>query len=152
MLEITFKEEVAAKRLRLVVTDFANEPLNLRGVTVTRAAQKLIFEKPDLKKLLLPIGLYSGNEAVGAPNYELAGRLPVLLTPSPAAASLGEMQPNPSYIAPVPPLHERLPWLVYVVLGAACAVLLAILAVLSLQTIKQHDKAASEKEDSVSAP
>ena len=48
--------------------------------------------------------------------------------------------PNPTYVPPPPTLNEKMPWLVYVVLGVACLVLLAILVSLANQAIRRHDQ------------
>jgi hypothetical protein len=148
LLEISFPE-VIARRLRLVVTDFANEPLQFRNdgglikVKATRCVRKLIFARPDETKVTLPLKLYTGNTNVGAPNFDLAKKLPADLKPPPAltlAEWLDVMRPNPDYQPPPLTLNEQLPWLVYVVLGFACLVLLAILGALARQAIHRHDQ------------
>jgi hypothetical protein len=139
LLEVHFNE-VIARRLRLVVTDFANEPLQLHDVKATYSVRKLIFAKPDGVKVKLPITLYTGNTKVGNPGYVLEQKLPAILKPAPGVVELEEsLAPNPAYQPPPPSLNERMPWLVYVVLGLACAVLLAILAALARQAIRRHD-------------
>ncbi|HZZ80158.1 MAG TPA: hypothetical protein VFE62_16710 [Gemmataceae bacterium] len=138
ILDISFPE-VIAQRLRLVVTDFANEPLQLRSVSATRCVRKLIFPKFDPGKFSEPIRLYTGNTTVNPPNYVLAQKLPPIFHPVPAAVESGELTANPMYQPPPLKLNERMPWLVYVVLGLACAVLLAILGGLARQAIRRHD-------------
>lgn len=144
-LETQF-EEVIARRIRLVVIDKANEPLNIsNNVQATRAVRKLVFEKPDRAKTALPLRLYADNSAVGPPGYvdlrKKLSELPLPWNPAPAIATqAGPAQPNPTYEAPPQPLHERAPWLVHVVLGAASLVLLLILAALVRQAIQRHDQ------------
>jgi len=46
--------------------------------------------------------------------------------------------PSSPQLAPLP-LTERWPWLIYVVLGAACLVLLAILGALARAALARHD-------------
>jgi len=140
-LEARFNE-VFASRLRLVVTDFANERLNLSGnVEATRSVRKLYFEKFDEGKYLLPLRLYVGNPTITPPGYEdLRNKLKTIVRPPAALANVGGVIPNPTYEAPPTPLHERMPWLVYVILGAGSVVLLLILAVLVKQAITRHDQ------------
>jgi hypothetical protein len=140
-LELRFNE-VVARRLRFVVTDFANQPLRLNNVKVTRWARKVIFEKPDEKKYTLPLRLFAGNASATPPGYEdLRKRVPENLKLAPALATIEKSVQNPAYIEPPKPLHEQMPWLVYVVLGAASLVLLIILALLVKQAITRHDAA-----------
>ena len=138
LLEISFPE-VIARRLRLIVTDFANEPLQIRTVQATRCVRNLIIETPDEAKITLPLRLYSGNDKVAGANYVLAQKLPVLLKPVPAVIDAGAVTPNPSYEPPPLTLHQRMPWLVYVVLAIASAVLAVILGGLAVQAIRRHD-------------
>jgi hypothetical protein len=137
-LDISF-QEVIARRLRLIVTDFANEPMQLRSVQATRCVRNLIFEKSDETKFVQPFRLYTGNAQADPANYVLAQKLPILLKPRPAVVDAGELGTNPAYQPPPLTLHERMPWLVYVILGFACAVLLAILGGLGRQAIRRHD-------------
>ena len=61
------------------------------------------------------------------------------LDPPLASVELGEWERNPIYVEPPKPWTVRWPWLVYVVLGAACAMLLGLLG---RETIARHDAAA----------
>ena len=118
MLDISF-QEVIARRLRLIVTDFANEPMQIRSAQATRCVRKLIFEKPDESKFTGSFRLYTGNAKADPANYVLAQKLPALLKPPPEVVGAGELDANPTYQPPPLTLHERMPWLVYVVLGFA---------------------------------
>ena len=149
-LDVRFSE-VVAQRLRLVVTDKANPPLQLNRIEATRAVRKLIFARPDAAKSVLPLRLFAGNPSVGAPGYvDFAKSLPEVLKPAPPQATLGGLQPNPSYEPPPKTLQERMPWLVHVVLGLASLVLLVILAALVKQAIARHD--ASRPDPSAASP
>lgn len=138
-LEVRFNE-VVAQRLRLVITDNANQPLNIQNVKATRSVRKLIFAKPEEGKFTLPLRLYTGNPSAGATRYDLVKNLPVLLKPAPSIATLEPGQLNPTYEAPPKTLDQRMPWLVHVVLGAASLILLLILAALARQAIRRHDQ------------
>jgi hypothetical protein len=59
----------------------------------------------------------------------------VVLQPPPVTATVNPRQANPAYQPPTPPLHERQPWLIYLVLGIASAVLLALLILLARQAL-----------------
>jgi hypothetical protein len=139
-LEITFPE-VTARRLRLVVTDFRNQPLDVRSVAYSAPARQVVFEpKPELTQ---PLRLYFGNPNAGAPHYDFAGALPATLKPAPERGSLEGLTRNPEYRPPPKPWTERWPWLVYLVLGSAAAVLLAILGALGREAVRRHDAAAA---------
>jgi hypothetical protein len=147
-LEVRFPE-VVARRLRFVLTDFANPPLQFQNVQVTRSDRQLIFEKPDDKKFTLPLRLYSGNPNVGPANYVLGQKVPAELKPAPPLADLFDGQGNPSYEPPPEPLDKRMPWLVYVALGIACAVLAVILGLLAFQAIRRHDQTQTPTSNAV---
>jgi hypothetical protein len=137
-LEVKFPE-VTARRLRLVVTDFRNEPLDLRSVTYSAPARQVVFEpKPDLAQ---PLRLYFGNPNAGAPHYDFAATLPATFNPAPERGSLEGLTRNPDYRPPPKPWTERWPWLVYVVLGSAAAVLLGVLGALGREAVRHHDAA-----------
>ncbi len=140
-LEARFPE-VVARRFRLVVTDFDNDPLNLTGVQSTSCARQIVFELPAGKGFVPPLRLYYGNPEADAPHYDLERKLPAVLTPAPREAKLGDPETNPDYQPPPQTLGERFPWLIYVVLGAASLGLLTILALLARQAIARADAAA----------
>ncbi len=115
-VRLNFTEQFA-RGLKLTVIDDRNPPLGLNTVTALSAARQVIFDRPGT------VRLYFGNPKALAPNY--------YVTPSRAAPSnrltLGPQQPNPQYRPEAKPLSERAPWLVYVILAGACAMLAAIL-------------------------
>jgi hypothetical protein len=137
-IEVRFPE-VRARRLRLVVTDYRNPPLNLTGVRYSAPARQVILANgPDLSP---PLRLYFGNPNAEPPGYDFAANLPAVLEPPPARGTFGSIEPNPNYQPAPKPWTERWPWLVYVVLGAASLVLLGILAALAREAISRHDAA-----------
>jgi hypothetical protein len=137
-LDVTFPE-VRATRLRLVVTDFANPPLDLQTVTYSAAARQVVFAPPADRALEGPLQLYFGNADATPAEYDFARDLPAELSPAPVEVAVGPRQDNPEYVPPARPLGERLPWLIYVVLGAACMVLVALLGLLARQALRRHD-------------
>ncbi len=138
-LDVYFNE-TQAKRFRFVVTDFANQPLRLNGVQVTRWVRQLVFEEIQGKDFAIPLRLFVGNKNVGSANYDIARKLPIDIKPAPAVVEYADrLVQNPAYQPPPPTIQERMPWLVHVVLGFACVVLCLILGALAKQAIARHD-------------
>lgn len=127
--------EVQARRLRLIVIDSRNAPLNVENASYSAAARQVIFAVPAGSKG--PMRLYSGNERATPPNYVLAGQLPLKMEPG--RVSLDERQSNPDYVAPPRPWTERWPYLADVALGAACVLLGGLLAALARGAVRRHD-------------
>jgi hypothetical protein len=121
---IVFPEQFA-RRVKLTVTDDRNTPLGIYAITGSSAARQVVFEAPNSGSQ--GMRLYYGNPKALAPHYDLAARLPQELTPPPARLVLGAQHENPIYRPEPKPFSERSPWLVYVVLSLACAILAAIL-------------------------
>lgn len=139
-LEIELASEETVRRLRLVVTDHSNPPLTITAVTYTAPVRQMIFA--PTADLAPPLRLYFGQPTASRPQYDFEALLPANLEPAPLRASLGPLQSNPVYQPPPRPLTERWPWLVYVVLGAASLVLLAILLGLAREVLARHDQGA----------
>jgi hypothetical protein len=137
-LVIAFPEAMP-RRLRLVVTDFRNPPLNITAARYTAAARQVIFRPPDDAEGSLR--LYFGNPRAQEPRYDFASTLPATLDPAPLRTDLGVRQANPDYRPPAKPWTERWPWLVYVVLGVASVVLLVLLGLLGREAMARHDAA-----------
>jgi hypothetical protein len=153
-LVVQLPSEVFAQRLRLVVTDYRNPPLNLSGARYIAPARQVVFApaggagfsmggRASLAGFASPLRLYFGNPIAQAPHYDFAANLPANLEPPPARVTLGALAPNPSYNPPPKPWTERHPWLVYVVLGVASLALLGILGVLGREAIHRHDAAVA---------
>jgi hypothetical protein len=114
--------EIQTRFLRLTVADGDNTPLAVSRAAVYGTRRTLLF----------PIAaghtyhLYLGSTAA-PPTYDLAeilSREPA--PPRPAAASLGPLETNPSYVAPLPPRRpwtEEHPALLWGILAAVVAVL-----------------------------
>ena len=115
--------ERRARLLKLIVTDDRNAPLTVKEMVIQAAARQIIFQAgPSTAR---PLRLYYANPKAQAPRYDLAARLPqkAALT----RLRLGPPQGNPIYRPEPKPFSERVPWLVYLVLAIAAAVLAAIL-------------------------
>ncbi|NUQ61922.1 MAG: DUF3999 family protein [Pirellulales bacterium] len=129
--------EVQAARVRLVVLDHGNQPLEIRSASFSAPARQVVFASPER-----PGGdyrLYYGNRDAQAPLYDFARNLSDVLVPPPARASLGERQANPVYLPKPLPLTERWPWLIYMVLGSVSAVLGAVIVGVARRAIAVHD-------------
>ncbi len=129
--------ELTAERLRLVVVDHRNEPLKLQRVRYGASARQVVFAWSN--ELAQPLRLYYGNPQADAPYYDFARTLPTDLEPTPARAALAQREDNPEYVPPQLPLTERLPWLIYVVLGSVSVVLAGLIVAVGRQTIALHD-------------
>src|SRR3954465_12526296 len=67
-LEAAFPE-IKAARLKLVITDYRNPPLDIESVDVVAAARELVFANdPPLKS---PLRLFYGNSQATPPHYDL---------------------------------------------------------------------------------
>jgi len=138
-LTIELQAEVRAQRLRLVVTDFANAPMNPTDVQSAAAVHQVIFALPEGVKYREPLRLYFGNPQASPANYDFAKQLPAALKLPPQKAELGERLVNPRYEPPPLSVAERLPWLIYAMLGLTSAALLAILFILGRGAIQRHN-------------
>ena len=113
-------EERFARRLKLTITDDRNEPLQISSVTALGAARQLVFEAAASGR---PLRLYYGNIKAAAPHYDLDARLPTNTVVPLTRLALGAQRENPLYVPEPKPFSERQPWVVYVVLLGACAIL-----------------------------
>ena len=113
--------ETPAARLRLVVIDHRNQPLQIQDVKVAAPARALIIARSA--ELRGPLRLYFGNPKAEKPSYDFDRNLELPLKPSPARLTPGDRQENPAYQPEPLPLTERLPWLIYVLLGVAVGTL-----------------------------
>jgi hypothetical protein len=123
--------------LKLTVTDDRNPPLAIGAFTAQSAARQVIFEAASAGTG--PIRVYYGNAKAAAPHYDLAARLGKDLSVTPVRLMLGEQRDNPTYSPEPRPFSERFPWLVYVVLCSAAAVLAGIL----LSLVRESGKRAA---------
>jgi hypothetical protein len=135
-LVVTFPETRAA-RLRLLVTDNRNRPLDIQTVSYLAPARQIVFATPSSPA---PLKLYFGYVKAGEPAYDFARNLPERLIPEPMRATVGTPTDNPHYLPEPLPLTERWPALIYAVLGTVIVVLGIILISLSRAAIRTHDR------------
>jgi hypothetical protein len=144
-----FSETMAA-RLRLVVTDHRNPPLNIQSIQAAAPVRQIVVAKSD--DLQSPLRLYFGNPKANAPNYDFARNLPKRLDPPPARLALGPRQENPTFHPEPLPLTERWPWLIYIVLGAAVLVLGLLIASLARAAIANADARKAPERQEIPEP
>ncbi len=130
--------EVLAGRLRLVVTDFSNPPLALRGATFRAPARQVVFAPPAAGPGG-PLRLYFGNPKAEPPRYDFARNLPPRLDPPPTRLAPSPRRENPAYRPEPRALTERWPWLIYLVLGGVSLALALIIADLARTAAALHD-------------
>lgn len=123
-------DETFASELLLTVTDDRNPPLGIYSVVALSAVRQAVF---DTAQTTSPVSVYYGAMNRAPPNYDFSDTLP----PRPETQQslvLTEQRPNPAYRAPEKPFTERAPWVVYVVLIAACLALFGVLRNLVRET------------------
>ena len=121
---ITF-DEVYARKLRLIVSDHSNQPLNVLAVEAGAPLRQLFFElkEPSAQSLRL----YFGNANATEPHYDFEDELQSRLTAPVVATAAGPLTSNPDYRPAPLPFTERVPWLIYIVLTASSVALGLIL-------------------------
>ena len=134
-MRIAFSETRAA-RLRLIVTDARNPPLQVEEVQFSADVRQLVFSPPPGSN---SFQIYYGNREAEDPNYDFARNLPRKLQPEPDRVVVGARTPNPVYEPDPLPFTERWPWVVYGVLSLACLLLAALAVSLSRAAITAHD-------------
>jgi hypothetical protein len=126
-----------ASRLKLTITDHANQPLSVTGVKFSAPVRQIVFASSQ--NLKGPLRLYFGNPAALPPEYDFARNLPPKLESQPERLKLLPRESNPSYIPPPKALTERWPWLIYVVLSGVSLALGGIIMGLGKAAIARHD-------------
>lgn len=121
---ISFDDEVYARKLRLIVTDHSNHPLNVFAVEAGAPLRQLFFE---LKEPSAQLRLYFGNANATEPHYDFEDELQSRLTAPVVATVAGPLTNNPEYRPAPLPFTERVPWLIYIVLTASSVALGLIL-------------------------
>ena len=141
--------EVRASRLRLIVIDHGNDPLDIRSVNFIAPARQVVFARPEKPEHVFR--LYLGNPKAEAPHYDFAGNLPRRLDPSPLRAELNPPKENPAYEPEPLPFTERWPWAIYVVLGSVSVVLGVIILNVAGTAIAVHDSEEAPSDTDVNS-
>lgn len=129
---ITF-DEVYARKLRLIVTDHSNQPLNVFAVEAGAPLRQLFFELKE--PAAQPLRLYFGNANATEPHYDFEDELQSRLTAPVVATAAGALTANPDYRPAPLPFTERVPWLIYIVLTASSVALGLVLFSLARATM-----------------
>jgi hypothetical protein len=143
---IIFDQEEHARKLRLLVTDYSNQTLPVSSITAGAPARQLVFELKEPTNQ--PLRLFFGNPKATAPHYDFEKDLSARLSSPPLRTTFGAVAANPDYKPEPLPLTERIPWLIYVVLGAsglALALILFSLARTTLRSEPQHTEESSAR-------
>lgn len=131
---IHFNEEEHVRRLRLVISDYSNQTLAITGISAAASARDLVFELKEAPGG--PLRLFFGNLNATAPHYDFEKELPATLTTTPTRIAVGQAVGNPAYEPEPLPLTERIPWLIYIVLGISSLALALILLSLARSTMR----------------
>lgn len=131
-LTITFDDEVYARKLRLIVTDYSNPPLSMSTIEAGAPLRQVFFELKEFSAQ--PLRLYFGNMNATAPHYDFEKELQSRLTGQRHYTAAGPLMNNQDYQPPPLPFTERVPWLIYIVLTASSVALGLILFSLARAT------------------
>jgi len=131
---ITFDQEVHARKLRLVVTDYNNPTLSITEMKASAPVRELFFEMKDAPAQ--PLRLFFGNLNADAPHYDFERELSAKLLKPPLSVIVASYAKNPDYQPPPSPFTERAPWLIYVVLTISSVALALILFSLARATMR----------------
>ena len=124
-LVIVFDEEENVRKLRLQITDYSNDTLNITSIQASAPARQLVYELKEPASE--PLRLYFGNASVPAPHYDFENELKSKLSSEPGHSTYGDVTANPQYKPEPKPLTERVPWLIYIVLAVSSIALAFIL-------------------------
>jgi hypothetical protein len=141
-LLIVFNQEENVHKLRLQITDYSNPTLNIASIQASAPARQLVFglKTPATQ----PLRLFFGNAGVTAPHYDFEKELPARLSTDPSHSTIGDVLANREYKPEPLPLTERVPWLIYLVLGASSIALALILFSLA-RTATVHKSLAADE-------
>jgi len=118
--------ESSQRYLRISILNRDDRALAVRGGTVFGVVRSILFSKPKGEDYYL----YFGNLKVSRPEYDLEKISQYIESDSLDRVSVGSLEKNPRYIAPEPikpPLTERSPYVLPVILGVVVAILAFLL-------------------------
>jgi hypothetical protein len=122
---IRFDQEEHVRKLRMVIKDHSNQTLLLHEIKAAAPARQLVFELRATPAQ--PLRLFYGNAKAEAPHYDFERELAAKLSNTPVRVGVGPATANPDYQPEPLPLTERVPWLIYIVLGVSSLILGIIL-------------------------
>ena len=116
-LEVSYPESTS-RYLRITIFNQDNLPITIKEVQVFGILRKLVFEADPNQSYRL----FYGNNGARYPQYDLERYFQYLETENLLRATLGAQSDNSSFeekVPPPPPVTERFPWLLPVVLGVS---------------------------------
>ena len=145
-LIVTFENEVYARKLRLLITDYSNQTLSIASINLGAPQRQIVFELKEASTQ--PLRLYLGDPKSTAPHYdfekELQSKLSSGRLAQPSRCEVGNLADNPGYTPEPLPLTERIPWLIYVVLSVSSIALAIILIGLARSSLRTPPPRAKE--------
>lgn len=138
-LEVAYSE-TSDRYLKLEVFNADNSPISITGVSTKTILRSIAFQY-GVYIADNAYKIYYGNSKANFPEYDLEKFFPYLDTGIYFSSSLSAEQINPAYqkeIPPVPPLTERIPYLLPVTLVLA-------IAIMSLMVLKFIKKVSADK-------
>lgn len=105
--------------LKVEIYNGSNAPVEIRGVLMKTILRSIAFQYGEGGTSLADYSLYYGNSKASFPQYDLERFYSYLDTENYFSAALGGEKENPSFVedaVPVPPLTERIPYLIEMVL------------------------------------
>lgn len=133
-LIVTFENEIYARKLRLMITDYSNQTLSISSIEPGAPERQLVFELKETSAQ--PLRLYYGDTRLSAPHYDFEKDLQSKVSVGPVRCNAGTPADNPGYKPEPLPLTERIPWLIYVLLTASSVALANILMSLARSTLR----------------
>lgn len=124
------------RHLRLVISNYDDEPLTVKAAQGRMIAHVLVFPRPEA----VEGRLYVGNPQANAPRYDVQRILNNPQKTLGAEASLGTLTVNPLWqpsVAPQIPWSEQHPMLLGILLGAV-SLLLIVIIFHSIRTMGRH--------------
>ena len=115
-----------AAMLVLMIDQGDDAPLRVIGATATRPQQVVRFIMDA--GVTAPLRLYVLPDKAQEPQYDLARRIKEQEITAFAPLSLGPLRDNPAYAEAPPPVSERIPYLLYAIVGLLVLVLGAYMA------------------------
>lgn len=116
-LEVSYPESTS-RYFRITIFNQDNPPITIEEVKVFGILRKLVFEVDPNQSYRL----FYGNSGARYPRYDLERYFQYLETENLLQATLGVQRDNSSFeekVPPPPPVTERFPWLLPVVLGVS---------------------------------
>jgi hypothetical protein len=127
-LPISWRE--AYKYIRVVVSNYDDQPITIRWASAKMMPHKIIFPTPSDKSAKL----YVGNESAGHPQYDLARRLTNPTQVKTTQVALADLTDNPA----AGKIRPKLPWTEQhkILLLAILVVVVLVLGVFMLSSVR----------------